>query len=71
MRETDAQIGRYLDELDETVGRGNYLFALSADHGQQPLPDLYGGWRINSKELQRDIEERFGEIVEKVTPVDV
>jgi arylsulfatase A-like enzyme len=71
MRETDTQIGRYLDELDRTVGRGNYLFALSADHGQQPLPDLYGGWRINSKELQRDIEDRFGDIVEKVTPVDV
>jgi predicted AlkP superfamily pyrophosphatase or phosphodiesterase len=71
MRATDEEIGRFLDELDRTVGRGNYLFALSADHGQQPLPDLYGGWRINSKELQRDIEARFGDIVEKVTPVDV
>jgi hypothetical protein len=71
LHETDEQIGRFLDELDRTVGRGNYLFALSADHGQQPLPDLYGGWRINSKELQRDIEARFGDIVEKVTPVDV
>jgi hypothetical protein len=70
LRETDEQIGRYLDELDRKVGRGNYLFALSADHGQQPLPDLVGGWRINSRELQRDIEARFGDILEKVTPVD-
>ena len=67
---TDEQVGRFIDELDRTVGRGNYLFALSADHGQEPLPDPVGGWRINSKELQRDIEARFGDIIEKVTPVD-
>jgi Type I phosphodiesterase / nucleotide pyrophosphatase len=71
LRETDRQIGRFVDELDRTVGRGNYLFAISADHGQQPLPDLYGGWRVNNKELERDIEERFGNVIEKVTPVDI
>ncbi|MFP5297364.1 MAG: alkaline phosphatase family protein [Actinomycetota bacterium] len=71
IRETDRQIGRFLDTLDELVGKGNYLFALSADHGQQPLPDTYGGWRINNRELQRDIEARFGEVIEKVTPVDI
>ena len=71
LRETDRQLARMKAELDRTVGRGNYVFAISADHGQQPLPDNYGGWRINSRELQRDIIDRFGEIVEKVTPVDV
>lgn len=72
LRATDAQIGRFKEMLDERVGRGNYLFAISADHGQQPLPDLHGGWRINNIELQRDIERRFGDdIVMKVTPVDV
>jgi predicted AlkP superfamily pyrophosphatase or phosphodiesterase len=71
MRETDRQIARMKKELDRSVGAGNYVFAISADHGQQPLPDNFGGWRINSKELQRDIIARFGEIVEKVTPVDV
>jgi hypothetical protein len=30
-----------------------------------------GGWRINNRELGRDIEARFGDIVEKETPVDV
>jgi hypothetical protein len=71
MRETDRQIARMKKELDRLAGKGNYVFAISADHGQQPLPDNFGGWRINSKELQRDIVARFGEIVEKVTPVDV
>ncbi len=72
LRETDAQIARMLAELDKTVGKGNYLFVVSADHGQQPLADLNGGWRINSKELDRDIDARFGgNVVEKVTPVDI
>lgn len=70
LRETDAQIGRFKKELDKKLGNGNYILAVSADHGQQPLPDLQGGWRINSDELERDIETRFGNILEKVTPVD-
>lgn len=71
LAETDAQIGRLLRGVEQKVGKGNYLFAISADHGQQPLPDLHGGWRINSDEFASDIEDRFGNIVEKVTPVDV
>ncbi len=71
IRETDRQLARMKRELDRTVGEGQYMFVISADHGQQPLPDNYGGWRINSKELQRDIVARFGDIIEKVTPVDV
>lgn len=71
LAETDRQIARFIEELESAAGRGRYLVAVSADHGQQPLPDLYGGWRINSKELERDIEDRFGPVVEKVTPVDV
>jgi hypothetical protein len=70
LRETDAQIGRMRKELDRKLGKGNYILAISADHGQQPLPDLLGGWRINSNELEVDIEAQFGDILEKVTPVD-
>ncbi len=71
IRETDDQIGRFLDVLDDVAGKGNYLVTLTADHGQQPLPDNFGGWRINNKELQRDLEDRFGNVVEKITPVDI
>jgi hypothetical protein len=53
------------------VGRGRYVLALSADHGQEPLADNFGGWRIATEELERDVEERFGDgIVEKITTVD-
>lgn len=69
--ETDRQIARYVAELERLVGSGNYTVAISADHGQQPLPELVGGWRINNQELERDIEDEFGPVVEKITPVDI
>jgi predicted AlkP superfamily pyrophosphatase or phosphodiesterase len=71
IKATDEQIARFKNELDRLVGPGNYVLALSADHGQQPLPDVEGGWRINSQELLSDIEERFGNVVEKITTVDI
>ncbi|HEX2296889.1 MAG TPA: alkaline phosphatase family protein [Actinomycetota bacterium] len=71
LRETDTQIARMKSALDEVVGPENYLLVLSADHGQQPLPDLYGGWRINTGEVEADIEERFGDVIDQVTPADV
>jgi predicted AlkP superfamily pyrophosphatase or phosphodiesterase len=71
IKATDEQIARFKAELDRLVGPGNYVLALSADHGQEPLPDVKGGWRINSQELLRDIEERFGNVVEKITTVDI
>lgn len=67
----DLQIARFRKMLDAAVGRGRYVLAISADHGQQPLPDLHGGWRVNSNELLADIESRFGNVVEKVTTVDI
>ncbi|MDQ3914344.1 MAG: alkaline phosphatase family protein [Actinomycetota bacterium] len=71
LRETDTQIARMKAALDRKVGPDNYLLVISADHGQQPLPDLHGGWRINTGEVKKDIEERFGNVVEKVTPADI
>jgi predicted AlkP superfamily pyrophosphatase or phosphodiesterase len=71
VRETDRQIERFIKALDEEVGRGNYLFVVSADHGQQPQVELTGGWRINQDEVARDVRSRFGDVVEKVTPFDM
>ncbi len=71
LRETDRQIGRFVAELDRVAGRGNYVFGISADHGQQPLPEQFGGWRINQAEFEADVEAEFGDVIEKVTPVDM
>jgi hypothetical protein len=35
----DRTIGNLLDELDRTVGAGNYVVALTADHGVAPVPE--------------------------------
>jgi Type I phosphodiesterase / nucleotide pyrophosphatase len=71
LAETDRQIARFRALLDARVGRGRYVLAVSADHGQEPLPENFGGWRIATEELERDVEERFGDgIVEKITTVD-
>jgi predicted AlkP superfamily pyrophosphatase or phosphodiesterase len=35
----DAALGRLLDQLDRTVGRNQYVVALSADHGVAPIPE--------------------------------
>ena len=72
LRETDRQMRRMKETLDRQVGEDNYIFVVSADHGQQPLADFTGGWRINNKELERDITTEFGEgVLEKATPVDI
>ncbi|MBA2312889.1 MAG: alkaline phosphatase family protein [Actinobacteria bacterium] len=69
--EVDHQIARFKKELDRLAGKGNYVLAISADHGQEPLPEHFGGWRVDAQELSRDVEERFGVgVVEKVTTVD-
>jgi Type I phosphodiesterase / nucleotide pyrophosphatase len=72
LRETDRQMRRMKATLDRQVGEDNYIFVVSADHGQQPLAEYTGGWRINNKELERDIVAEFGEgVLEKATPVDI
>ncbi|MGH2752519.1 MAG: alkaline phosphatase family protein [Actinomycetota bacterium] len=72
LRETDRQMQRMKEALDKQVGEDEYIFVVSADHGQQPLADFTGGWRINNKELERDIAAEFGEgVLEKATPVDI
>jgi arylsulfatase A-like enzyme len=35
----DATIGKLLDHLDKTVGAGNYVVAMSSDHGVMDLPE--------------------------------
>lgn len=37
---TDATVRELLDFLDEKVGRGKYLLALSSDHGVCPIPEV-------------------------------
>ena len=59
LKEADNQIGRIVATLDEQVGPENYVLALTADHGQQPVATPERGWMINSSEVERDVEAAF------------
>ncbi len=64
LEEQDRQLKELLRFLDETVGRKNYVFAMTADHGMTPYPEETGGWNIILSETSSDIEKKF----DKVTP---
>jgi hypothetical protein len=53
----DAAVADMIQWLNENVGRGNYVFILTADHGQTPLEA--GGWPIRPIELTADLNARF------------
>ncbi|MFN2526491.1 MAG: alkaline phosphatase family protein [Actinomycetota bacterium] len=77
LREHDRQVERIVGLLDRRVGPRNYVLLITADHGQQPLPEVSGGWRINSRELLRDLEAHFDQLdnerplVAKITTTDI
>ncbi|WP_222539065.1 alkaline phosphatase PafA [Pedobacter polysacchareus] len=65
----DKDLADFFDYLDHTVGKGNYLFFLSADHGAAHVPGfmaenkLPGGTVDDGpvmKELNGRLEEKFG-----------
>jgi predicted AlkP superfamily pyrophosphatase or phosphodiesterase len=61
----DATLGRLLHHLDSTVGRGNYVLALSSDHGVSDIPEQTtdGGRMTNSAikaALQKVLAEAIG-----------
>lgn len=58
----DAQLGLLLDKLDRDVGKGNYVVALSADHGVAPVPERvkeqgFDAGRISTAAVGRAIDE--------------
>lgn len=58
---SDRTVKEMLDFLDEKVGKGKYIVALSADHGVCPLPELSKGRgedaeRFSTNKLMSDAE---------------
>ena len=48
----DRALGAFLDELDETIGEGRYVVALSADHGAADPPENYCEHRVTTAEIE-------------------
>lgn len=65
----DKELGELLDFLDNTVGKNQYLFFLSADHGAAHVPEFLNTNNIPSGHVQPEplidtlnikLKERFG-----------
>ncbi len=66
----DRQLERFFADLDKTIGKGNYVAMLTADHGFMPAPEVSAAQglpsgRLNSAQLlgriNAGLEARFGE----------
>jgi hypothetical protein len=65
----DGVLASLVEALDRDVGRGRWVLAVTADHGQTPRPETTGGVRIHPDILGRKVDAYFGrKIVEQVTP---
>lgn len=53
----DASLGRFFDFLDRTVGKENYVVALSADHGVADFPERVGKRRITTAEIEQALDK--------------
>ncbi|MBR3453773.1 MAG: alkaline phosphatase family protein [Bacteroidaceae bacterium] len=71
----DRDLAKFLDYLDTTIGKGQYLLFLSADHGAAHNSTMLnnhripaGGWSISDarKRLNAHLQEKFG--LEKMVP---
>ena len=67
--ELDRDLAKFLDYLDKTLGKGQYLLFLTADHGAAHNSTMLndhripaGGWSISDarKRLNKHLQEKFG-----------
>lgn len=70
LREQDRQLLAIVHMLNHSVGRDNYVLAVTADHGIVPYPRTTGGWAIESGEVGRDIMAKFDHVDPKVRLID-
>lgn len=61
VRSTDDALADLVRRLDRTVGEGEWVLTVSADHGAAPHTDLTGAFVIKPPKLEEDLEAEFGE----------
>lgn len=59
IRAQDANLRRFVQFLDRSVGKNRWVLMLTADHGQTPYPEKSGAWPIYGGELARDLNGVF------------
>ena len=60
LRHSDEELGKLEAFLNRLVGRGSWVMAVTADHGQTPTANETTAWPIDMDELSADIADRFG-----------
>ena len=55
----DAALGRMVSFLDDTVGEGEWVLALTADHAAMPQPEITGAFQISTGAVTKRLQERF------------
>ena len=55
----DEYIGKIVSALTTKVGRNNFVFTLTADHGMVPSPEITGGERVYWKDLEAELAKAF------------
>ncbi|MEY5131001.1 MAG: hypothetical protein RL734_1068 [Bacteroidota bacterium] len=64
----DSILGDFLDHLDQTIGKQNYLVVIASDHGVSPIPEYITRFgkvpvdagRINEITLKETLEKEIG-----------
>lgn len=72
----DAALERFVAFLDETVGRGEWVMVLAADHGTQRDPEESGAFMIDIGKLESGLSDRFDDaddvpLVQRVRPSEI
>jgi Type I phosphodiesterase / nucleotide pyrophosphatase len=72
----DAALERFVQFLDRTVGHGEWVMVLAADHGTQPDPETSGAFRIDVAKLETGLRDAFDDgddvaVVERVRPSEI
>ncbi len=77
VRAQDEQLEVLVDNLNEIVGEGEWVIALTADHGSLPDPDVTGAFQIAGEPLASNLDATFDtdgdetRIVELVQPTQI
>ena len=72
----DAALERFVEFLDRTVGHGEWVVVLAADHGTQPDPETSGAFRIDVAKLETGLTDAFDDgddvpVVQRVRPSEI
>jgi hypothetical protein len=55
----DAALKDFVDFLDGTVGEGEWVLAITADHASMPDPAVSGGYQISTGAIESAVQSRF------------